>query len=76
MIRTETKSIRVRDLQIGGQQKVVIQSMCNTRTSDTAATIAQIKKLEAVGCEMVRMAIMNQEDAKAITEIKNKPIFL
>ncbi|MEJ8736092.1 flavodoxin-dependent (E)-4-hydroxy-3-methylbut-2-enyl-diphosphate synthase [Erysipelotrichaceae bacterium HCN-30851] len=72
MIRTETKSIRVRDLQIGGQQKVVIQSMCNTRTSDTAATIAQIKKLEAVGCEMVRMAIMNQEDAKAITEIKKQ----
>lgn len=70
MIRTETKSIKVRDLQIGGQQKVVIQSMCNTRTSDTAATIAQIKKLEAVGCEMVRMAIMDQEDAKAITEIK------
>ncbi|MEF2781758.1 MAG: flavodoxin-dependent (E)-4-hydroxy-3-methylbut-2-enyl-diphosphate synthase [Clostridium sp.] len=72
MIRTETKSIRVRNLQIGGQQKVVIQSMCNTRTSDTAATIAQIKKLEAVGCEMVRMAIMNQEDAKAITEIKKQ----
>ncbi len=72
MIRTETKSIRVRDLQIGGQQKVVIQSMCNTRTSDTAATIAQIKKLEAVGCEMVRMAIMDQEDAKAITEIKKQ----
>lgn len=72
MIRTETKSIKVRDLQIGGQQKVVIQSMCNTRTSDTAATIAQIKKLEAVGCEMVRMAIMNQEDAKAITEIKKQ----
>lgn len=72
MIRTETKSIRVRDLQIGGQQKVVIQSMCNTRTSDTAATIAQIKKLKAVGCEMVRMAIMNQEDAKAITEIKKQ----
>lgn len=72
MIRTETKSIRVRDLQIGGQQMVVIQSMCNTRTSDTAATIAQIKKLEAVGCEMVRMAIMNQEDAKAITEIKKQ----
>ena len=70
MIKKKKKSIKVRDLQIGGQQKVVIQSMCNTRTSDTAATIAQIKKLEAVGCEMVRMAIMDQEDAKAITEIK------
>ena len=72
MIRTETKSIKVRDLQIGGQQKVVIQSMTNTRTSDIEATVAQIRKLEAVGCEMVRMAIMNQEDAKAISEIKKQ----
>lgn len=72
MIRTETKSIKVRDLQIGGQQKVVIQSMTNTRTSDIKATVAQIRKLEAVGCEMVRMAIMDQDDAKAISEIKKQ----
>ena len=57
MKRTETRSIQVRDITIGGQNKVVIQSMCNTRTSDIEATVAQILQLEQVGCELVRMAI-------------------
>ena len=52
MKRTETRSIQVRDITIGGQNKVVIQSMCNTRTSDIEATVAQILQLEQVGCEL------------------------
>lgn len=72
MKRTETRSIYVRDLKIGGQNKVVIQSMCNTRTSDIEATVAQILQLEQVGCELVRMAIIDEKDAAAITEIRKR----
>lgn len=70
MNRTETRAIRVKDSTIGGQQKVVIQSMCNTRTKDVEATIEQILRLEHVGCEMVRLAIIDMEDAQAISDIK------
>ena len=72
MKRTETRSIQVRDITIGGQNKVVIQSMCNTRTSDIEATVAQILQLEQVGCELVRMAIIDEADAAAITEIRKR----
>ena len=72
MLRTETRSIRVRDLMIGGTEHVVIQSMCNTRTKDIEKTVAQILQLEACGCELVRMAIIDEEDAKAIREIRNR----
>ncbi|MEG0470575.1 MAG: flavodoxin/ferredoxin-dependent (E)-4-hydroxy-3-methylbut-2-enyl-diphosphate synthase, partial [Longicatena sp.] len=70
MKRTETRSIRVKDVQIGAQNRVVIQSMCNTRTKDIKATVDQILKLESVGCEMVRLAIIDMEDATAIQSIK------
>lgn len=72
MKRTETRSVMVRNLQIGHQQRVIIQSMCNTRTSDVKATIAQILKLEAVGCELIRLAIIDMEDAAAIAQIKKQ----
>lgn len=72
MLRTETRSIRVRDLMIGGNEHVVIQSMCNTRTKDIEKTVAQILQLEACGCELVRMAIIDEEDAKAIRKIRNR----
>lgn len=72
MLRTETRSIRVRDLMIGDNEHVVIQSMCNTRTKDIEKTVAQILQLEACGCELVRMAIIDEEDAKAIREIRNR----
>ena len=72
MLHTETRSIRVRDLMIGGNEHVVIQSMCNTRTKDIEKTVAQILQLEACGCELVRMAIIDEEDAKAIREIRNR----
>lgn len=72
MKRTETRSIQVRNITIGGQNKVLIQSMCNTRTSDIEATVAQILQLEQVGCELVRMAIIDEADATAITEIRKR----
>lgn len=72
MKREETRCIHVRDLQIGHQNKVIIQSMCNTRTKDIEKTVAQINELEHLGCEMIRMAVIDEEDAKAITEIKKR----
>ena len=70
MDRTETRKILVRDLAIGGQNKVVIQSMCNTKTKDIKATVKQIIELEKAGCEIIRVACLDIEDAKAIKEIK------
>ena len=57
---------------IGGQNKVVIQSMCNTKTKDVDATVKQILNLEKVGCEIIRVACLDKEDAKAIKQIKEK----
>lgn len=70
--RAETRPIHVGNVQIGGQNKVVIQSMCNTKTKDVKATVEQILKLEEVGCEIVRVACLDVEDAQAIKEIKEQ----
>lgn len=72
MNRTETREINVGGIQIGGQNRVVIQSMCNTKTKDIDATVKQILELENVGCEIIRVACLDIEDAKAIKEIKSK----
>ncbi len=73
MIRRETtRPIKVGNVQIGGQNKVVIQSMTNTKTKDVNATVNQIHKLEEAGCEVIRVAILEMEDAKAIKEIKKQ----
>ncbi len=70
--REETRPIYVGGVQIGGQSKVVIQSMCNTKTKDVDATVNQIFALEKLGCEIVRVACLDIEDAKAIKEIKKR----
>jgi len=70
--RTDTRPIFVRDGQIGGQNKVIIQSMCNTKTKDVDSTVNQILKLENAGCEIIRVACLDIDDAKAIKDIKNK----
>ena len=70
--RTETRPIFVGDVQIGGQNKVIIQSMCNTKTKDVEKTVNQILELEKVGCELVRVACLDVEDAKAIMQIKKQ----
>lgn len=72
MKRIDTRPIHVGNLQIGGQQKVVIQSMCSTRTKDIEATVRQILDLERAGCELVRLAVIDEEDAAAITDIKKQ----
>ena len=72
MKRTQTRKIMVGKVAIGGQDKVVIQSMCNTKTKDIEATVKQILALEKVGCEIIRVACLDKEDAKAIREIKKQ----
>lgn len=67
-----SRVVKVGNLLIGGGNPIVIQSMTNTTTSDVEATVNQIKKLEAAGCQMVRMTINNEEAAKAIEEIKKR----
>lgn len=70
--RETTRPINVGSVQIGGQNKVVIQSMTNTKTKNVQATVKQIKELEEAGCDIVRVAILELEDAKAIKEIKKE----
>ena len=59
-------------LQIGGGASVVVQSMAKTDTCDVASTVAQIKRLQAAGCEAVRVAVLNSEAADAVKKIKSR----
>ncbi len=61
-----TKRLMVGKVPVGGGAPVSIQSMCNTKTDDTAATVAQIKALEAAGCEIIRVAVPDQAAAEAV----------
>ena len=72
MKRTETRRISVGGIEIGGQNKVIVQSMTNTKTKDVEATVKQILDLEKVGCEIIRVAILDMDDAKAVGEIKKQ----
>lgn len=65
-----TKQINVGGVPIGGGAPVTIQSMCNTPTQDAAATLDQIRKLAAAGCEIVRVAVPDMEAARAVGKIK------
>ena len=70
-----TRQIFVDGVPIGGGAPVTIQSMTNTPTHDVEATVAQIKKLEAAGCQIVRVAVPDMEAARAVGKIKeNSPI--
>lgn len=70
--RKKTRTMFVGNVQIGGQNKVVIQSMCNTKTKDVDSTVKQILELEKAGCEIIRVACLDVEDAKAIKLIKKQ----
>ena len=72
MNRNETRKIMVGNVQIGEQNKVVIQSMCNTKTKDVDETVKQILELEKAGCEIIRVACLDMKDAKAIKQIKER----
>jgi len=70
--RQHTKVIHIGDHVIGGGNPILIQSMTNTRTEDVQATVAQILRLEAAGCDIIRCTVPTQEAAEAIKEIKKQ----
>lgn len=72
MYREHTKIVKIGDRCIGGGNPVLIQSMTNTPTEDVAATVAQIRRLEEAGCEIIRCTVPTLEAAQAIKEIKKQ----
>ncbi len=68
--RRKTRQIKVGNVLIGGGAPVIVQTMTNTDTRDVNATVSQIKRLEAAGCEIVRVAVPDAEAASALSDIK------
>lgn len=69
MTRNETKRIYVGGVAIGGGAPVTVQSMCNTKTQDVAATLAQMHTLREAGCDIIRVAVPHEQAARALPEI-------
>src|SRR5437763_16914997 len=70
--RRKTREVRVGDKVVGGSNPIWVQSMTTTDTFDVEATVAQIKRLEEAGCELVRVTVPKAEDAGALTEIRKR----
>ncbi len=71
-MRQNTRVVKIGDRVIGGGNPVLIQSMTNTKTEDIKETVAQIHRLEAVGCDIVRCTVPTWEAAQAIEEIQKQ----
>ena len=71
-VRNETKTITAGGTEIGGSAPVTVQSMCNTKTWDVEATVAQIRQLQAAGCEIVRVAVSDMRSAQAVSAIREQ----
>ncbi len=72
MVREHTKVIQIGNKVIGGGNPILIQSMTNTKTNDVAATVEQIHRLEAAGCEIIRCTVPDMDAAKAVAQIKKE----
>lgn len=72
MFRDHTKVIQIGNKVIGGGNPILIQSMTNTKTNDVASTVAQIQRLEAAGCEIIRCTVPDMDAARAIAQIKKE----
>ena len=70
--RKKTRQIHIGNVPIGGDAPIIVQSMTNTDTRDVEATVAQIKGLEAAGCEVIRVAVPEPESARAIGAIRER----
>ncbi|MCP9455564.1 MAG: flavodoxin-dependent (E)-4-hydroxy-3-methylbut-2-enyl-diphosphate synthase [Nitrospira sp.] len=68
--RRKTKQIQVGTVKIGGDAPISVQSMCSTDTRNVQKTVEQIRQLEAVGCELIRVAVPDEEAAAALPRIK------
>ena len=72
MKRTETRQIKVGNTILGGQNKVLIQSMCNIKTENVDEVVKQINDCAELGADIMRVSVMDPKDARAIAEIKKK----
>lgn len=70
--REQTRQFNLKNLKFGGNTHIYIQSMCNTKTSDIKNTVQQILELEEFGCEIIRVSILDKEDAYSISNIKKE----
>lgn len=70
--RRKTRRLMIGDVAVGGGAPVSVQSMTKTDTRDAASTIAQVRKLECAGCEIVRIAVPDREAARALRRIKKE----
>jgi len=68
--RNKTAQVRIGKVKVGGGAPIAVQSMTNTQTADVAATVAQIRRLTAAGCEIVRVAVPDEAAARAIRRIR------
>lgn len=70
--RRKSKQLNIGNVKIGGDAPISVQSMCNTDTRDVISTLNQINEMTDKGCELVRLAVLNQDAADAIKEIAKK----
>ena len=70
--RHKTRTVRIGDVAIGGDNPIRIQSMCNTKTENVEATVTQIRALAAAGCEIIRVAVPNEAAALALKDIRRQ----
>jgi (E)-4-hydroxy-3-methylbut-2-enyl-diphosphate synthase len=70
--RKKTRQVRVGNALVGGDAPITVQTMTKTDTRDAAATISQIKELESIGCEIIRVAVPDQEAAESLKTIKKE----
>ncbi len=70
--RYKTKKIFVGNVAVGGDASISVQSMTYSKTRDVKSTVEQIKRLHFAGCDIVRVAVPDYEDARALKEIKSQ----
>ena len=68
--RNQTKQVHIKDIVMGGQDKVLIQSMCNIKTERVSEVVKQINECAALGADLMRVSVMDEKDAYAIKDIK------
>ena len=72
IVRNPTRAVRIGSITIGDGSPIAVQSMCATHTKDVAATVAQVRDLEAAGADVIRIAVDSQRDAEALAEIRQQ----
>ena len=68
-IREKTKIIKIKNIKIGGSNHILIQSMCNIKTSNVEAVVKQINECAKIGADLMRVSILDEDDANAIKQI-------